>query len=133
LCYGREGRERDAKESFRHGLHSAEKALMEDQNNGRERANLAYFEVRLGDFRRAESEIAEALQGPLDDDTRQMAVLTYETLGRRDKALTLLEASPSILGQLTWFPELEKLQHDPKFTELLNPTTFSKQRENIWR
>jgi tetratricopeptide (TPR) repeat protein len=98
LCYGREGRERDAKESFRHGLHSAEKALMEDQNNGRERANLAYFEVRLGDFRRAESEIAEALQGPLDDDTRQMAVLTYETLGRRDKALTLLEASPSILG-----------------------------------
>jgi serine/threonine-protein kinase len=119
LCYSQEGRKRDARDAFRRGLPLAKKELIQDPRNWRERANQAYLEARLGDDSAAESDIAQVLQVYNDDDTLQVAVSTYEALGRRDQSLQLLAKSPSILRQLSSVPELADLRRDPRFTELL--------------
>jgi len=118
-CYGLEGRERDANAAFRRGLAFAKKALIQDPRNWRDRANQAYLEARLGDPSAAESDIAQVLQVSRDDETLQVAVVTYEALGRRDQSLQLLAKSPSILRQIKSVPVLADLRRDPRFTELL--------------
>jgi len=119
LCYSQEGRQREARDAFRRGLPFAKNALDQDPRNWRERANQAYLEARLGDHSAAESDIAQVLQVSRDDDMLQVAVLTYETLGRRDQSLQLLAKSPSIFRQIELLPELADLRRDPRFTELL--------------
>jgi tetratricopeptide (TPR) repeat protein len=118
-CYGQEGRKGEAINAFQRGLPLAKKELIKDPRNWRERANQAYFEARLGDESAAESDIAQVLQVSLDDDTLQVAVWTYEALGRRDQSLELLAKSPSILSQIRSLPELADLRRDPRFTKLL--------------
>ena len=119
LCYRQEGRKRDARAAFRRGLPLAKKDLIQDPRNWRARANQAYLEARLGDNSAAESDIAQVLHVSRDDNVLQMAVSTYEALGRRDQSLQLLAESPSILRQIRSFPELADLRRDPRFTELL--------------
>jgi serine/threonine protein kinase len=119
LCYSQEGREREALDAFRHGLPLAKKELIQDPRDWRERANQAYLESRLGDDAGAESDIAQALQVSQNDDTLQVAVLTYEALGHRDQSLRLLARSPSILREIKSVPELADLHRDPRFIELL--------------
>jgi tetratricopeptide (TPR) repeat protein len=119
-CYGQEGRKREAIEAFRRGLPLAKKELIKDPRNWRERANQAYFEARLGDESAAESDIAQVLQVSRDDDTLQVALWTYEALGRREQSLELLAKSPSILRQIKSLPELADLRRDPRFLELLD-------------
>lgn len=119
LCYSQEGRKHAAMDAFRHGLQLAQKDLIQDPRNWRERANQAYLEARLGDDSAAESDIAQVLQVSRDDDTLQLAVWTYEALGHRDQSLQLLAKSPSILHQIKTVPELAELRRDPRFTELL--------------
>jgi serine/threonine protein kinase len=117
-CYSQEGRERDARDAFRRGLPLAKKELIQDPRNWRELANQAYLEARLGDGA-AGSDIAQVLQVSRDDETLQVAVLTYEAIGRRDQSLRLLANSPTILRQIRSFPELADLSRDPRFIELL--------------
>ncbi len=118
-CYSQEGRKRDASDAFRRGLPLARKELIKDPRNWREHANQAYLEARLGDGGAAESDIAQVLQVSRDDQTLQMAILTYEALGRRDQSLQLLAKSPSILPGIKSLPELADLRRDPRFTELV--------------
>ncbi len=121
LSYGREGLENDAEAAFRSGLAAAEKDLTIDPRDGSERAQLAYFAARLGDLRRAEFEIAQAIQvSKNDSDACILAVLTYEALGRREQSLGLLTSSPAVLGQLKRYPELADLRRDPRFLQLLS-------------
>jgi len=119
MCYSQEGRQREARDAFRRGLPLAKQDLIQDPRNWRERANQAYLEARLGDDSAAESDIAQALQVSQNDDLLQVAMLTYEALGRRDRSLQLLAKSPSILRQIKLLPELADLRRDPRFTELL--------------
>jgi serine/threonine protein kinase len=120
LSYSREGRDSDAAEAFQKGLAASEQDLINDPRDGAERARLAYLAARKGDKRRAEFEIAQALQIAHDDsEAVLLAVLTYETLSSREQALGLLGRSPSILVQLNRYPELMDLRRDPRYEQLL--------------
>jgi tetratricopeptide (TPR) repeat protein len=119
IAYRREGLTSDAKASFHSGLAACETALMRNPREGNERARLAYMAALLGDRQRGESEIVQALAVSRDDsETRMLAVLTYEALGRREQSLGLLPGSPSILGQVDRCLELADLRRDPRFQEL---------------
>jgi tetratricopeptide (TPR) repeat protein len=119
LCYSQEGRKSDASDAFHRGLPLAQKDLIQDPRNWRERANQAYLEARLGDDTAAETDIAQVLQVSQTNEMIEMAVWTYEALGHRDQSLQLLAKSPSVLRELPAIPELADLRRDPRFTELL--------------
>ena len=77
--------------------------------------------ANLGDANRAEFELAQALQmDPQNVRVRRRAVLTYEVLKNRSKALQVLRDSPkSLVSDLSHDPSLADLQKDPQFRELL--------------
>lgn len=120
ISYQRAGLSAQANAAFRRGIAVAERDL-KDPRNGRERADLAYLAVKLGDRQRAASEIAQALQlWPDHTETRWMAALTYEALGRRDDTLGLLARSPAaMVHQLNRYPEVAELRRDPRFLQVL--------------
>ena len=70
---------------------------------------------------RAESEIAQALQlSPGDNNTRRMAVKTYEALGRRDDSIAVLSTSPyDVLADVSRYPDLADLSRDSRFRTML--------------
>src|SRR5262249_45244104 len=109
-----------SREANQHGLALAERELARDPRIGRVRANLAYLCARLGERRRAESEVAQALQlSPSDADTLWSAVITYEALDRREDTLAVLRKSPSgLIAELSRWPDLADLRQDPRFSAL---------------
>ena len=82
---------------------------------------LAYLSASFGDRRRAESEVAQALQlSPADADTRFIAAITYEALGQRDRTLDLLASfTPELLADLNRWPDVADLRKDARFQQLL--------------
>ncbi len=120
FCYIRQGLPSKASDAFRRGIAASGKALAEDPRKGSEHAALAYFEAKLHHVSRAEAEVGEALQLSRDDFTIQLAVLTYETIGRRDVALGLLETSPPAAAEMSKYPGLEKFREDPRYQKLLD-------------
>lgn len=119
FCYREQGFRSKAQGAFRRGLAASGKALAQDPRSGREHATQAYFEAMLGDFARAETDTGEALTLSRDDETEQLAVMTYEAIGRRDLALKVVEASPRILHDLARYPWLDKLRQDSHLTKML--------------
>ncbi|NUN01151.1 MAG: protein kinase [Bryobacteraceae bacterium] len=103
------------------GLELAEKEIARNPRNGSTRAHLAYLCARLGDRRRAESEILQSLQlSPNDGDVRFAAVATYEALGRRDNALSILQSAPyEVLADVSRWPDVAGLHKDIRFLRLL--------------
>jgi tetratricopeptide (TPR) repeat protein len=112
---------RESRDAYRNGLVQAEKALARDPRNGDERSRLAYLAARLGDRKRAEQQIAEALQSSPDSKvTLDTAVWTYEALGQREDALNVLRSSPDdVLRYVARWPDLADLSQDSRFQELL--------------
>lgn len=110
-----------AQRSFRSGLEPAEREMARDPRNGAARARLAFLCAKLGEGKRAESEIAQALQlSPNDATTRDMAVRTYDTLGKREEAITILASSPDdVLGNVLRSPDLAGFRDDVRFQQLL--------------
>jgi eukaryotic-like serine/threonine-protein kinase len=120
--------------AFRQGLEQAEKAMARDPRDGVVRSHLAFMSARLRDSKRAESEIAQALQlSPESAVTRGTAVWTYEALGQRDNALAILRTSPDnvkddvLLDAARW-PELAELQRDSRFQQLLASRQVKEQK-----
>jgi Tfp pilus assembly protein PilF len=111
----------DSERANLRGLAVAEAELMKNPRNGAARGGIAYLCARLGDKRRAEFEVAQALSiAPNDSTTRWMALLTFEALGRRDDSLSLLKAeSYAVLADVSRFPDLAGLAKDPAFQNLL--------------
>ena len=105
----------------RRGLELCEQEIVQNPRNVDARSHLAYLCVRLGDRVRGESEIAQALsQLPNDADTRWMAVMTYEALGRRESALAVLNSAPKeMLADLNRWPDASDLRRDRRFSDLL--------------
>lgn len=119
--YRRTGQPNKALHAYTAGQELAERALSTDPSNGYTRAFFGYFCARLRSSKVAEREIAQALQfAPEDQKVLRRAVLTYDCLGLRNKALDLLpRATPSLLAELNAHPDLAEFRHDPRFMELL--------------
>jgi tetratricopeptide (TPR) repeat protein len=121
IAYRRANQPTESERAFRQGLEQAEQAMARDPRDGVVRARLAFLSARLGDRKRAESEIAQALQlSPESNVARGTAVWTYEALGRRDDTLAALKASSEdVLVNAARWPELADLHQDPRFQNLL--------------
>jgi Flp pilus assembly protein TadD len=110
----------DALQAYRRSLELAEGEMARDPHDGVTRSRVAYLCARLGDRRRAESEVAQALQlSPKSADTRIAAVWTYEALGRRDASLAALrDSSDSVVAETLRRTDLAELHHDSRFQEV---------------
>ena len=88
--------------------------------DGRARAYVGYVAARLGDPLRGQQEIEQALQlDPNDKMVIRRAVVMYEMLGRRDRALAIIETATSdVLRELDRQPDLADFRLDPRFSQL---------------
>jgi hypothetical protein len=82
---------------------------------------VAYIAARFGDRKRAEDEIAQALQlSPGETKVIRSAVLTYEALGQRDRAIQVLNtATPDLLRELDRQPDVADFSRDSRFRQLV--------------
>ena len=110
--------------SYRRALELAEAEVARNPRGAYERACLAYSSAWLGDRRRAGSEIAQALQlAPDDAAVLRLAAKTYEALGQRKEALSVLASSPpDVLADLGRWPDLADLHRDSRFQKLMADT-----------
>jgi len=116
----RSGHLADAKLAYRNGLNLALIELRGNPRLGLTRAHVAYFAARLGDAKRGQDEISQALE-LLPGDTQVIlnAVLTYETLGERDQAIKVLGlATPEVLEKLNRQPDLADFRQDIRFKQV---------------
>ena len=89
------GRVQEAEAAYREAMDMALAALRNDPRNGYHRGLVAYIAARLGDRKRAEDEIAQALQSsPAETKVIRSAVLTYEALGQRTGPSRCLPGHP---------------------------------------
>ena len=75
----------------------------------------------MGNRAEAERELTQALRfGGQQKTVIRRAVLTYEALGKRDRALEVLQSATSdVLQELNRQPDLAGLRQDPHFIALL--------------
>ena len=110
-----------ARAAYRKTMDLALMDLAENPSPGYPRAFLAYCAARLGDRARAQAEVSQALKSsPGIKGVIRNAVLTYEVLGQRDKAIAVLgHATPEVLQELQRHPDLADFSHDPRFQDLV--------------
>jgi tetratricopeptide (TPR) repeat protein len=115
------GRLRDARKAYRKAMDIALANLRENPRLGYPRAFVAYIAARLGDRKRAEDEIGQALQlSPDDNKVIRNAVLTYEALKERERAIQVLGgATPEVLRELDRQPDLAGFRQDSRFQQLV--------------
>jgi tetratricopeptide (TPR) repeat protein len=116
------GLEREARDYYARGSELALQDLENNPSKGRTRAFVGYFAARLGDASRGRQEIEQALQlAPSDQSVIRRAVLIYEMLHQRDRALAIAEsetATPDLLRGLDRHPDLAEFRLDPRFREM---------------
>jgi serine/threonine protein kinase len=112
---------RDARNAYRIGMAKAEAEIEKNPRDANVGFYLAYMCARLGDRRRAETEIARALQlSPESPDIHEGAVWTYETLGERDQTLAVIRRSGVYIFEFVRrLPELADLREDSRFQNLM--------------
>ena len=118
--YRRLGRMNEARAAYRQAMNLAMASLKENPRLGNPRGHVAYFSARLGDRKRAEDEIEEALRlSPGDTKVIRSAVLTYVALGDRDRAIQVLNsATPELIKELDRQPDLAEFRQDSRFRQL---------------
>jgi tetratricopeptide (TPR) repeat protein len=112
----------DSVRAYRRGLEMAEQEMARNPRDGAIRSRVAYLCARLGDRERAESEVVQALQlSPEATDARDVAVWTYEALGKREDALAILRnSSDHVLAEVVRRIDLADLHQDPRFQQLID-------------
>ncbi len=120
-CDRRLGRREEARATLQKMLQLTQTELTHNPTAARTRAYLGYVVARLGDSSRAEQEIAQALAlAPKDSNVIRRAALTYEALGERDKAFTVLrDAPPVLVAQIGRHPDMADFSRDPRFKEMM--------------
>jgi tetratricopeptide (TPR) repeat protein len=115
------GRVHEANMAYRKAMEMSLAVLKENPRLGYPRGYVAYISARLGDRTRAEDEIAQALQlARGETKVIRSAVLTYEALGERDRAIAVLDgATPDLLRELDRQPDLADFRQDPRFRQLV--------------
>ncbi|MFL6464695.1 MAG: tetratricopeptide repeat protein, partial [Bryobacteraceae bacterium] len=111
----------ESQRAYRRALDLAEEGIISNPRSRAIQADLALLYARIGDRRRAESELVQALQqAPNDAWVLWTAALTYEALGHRDNTLSVLAASPvGIIADVGRWPDVADLHKDSRFRELL--------------
>lgn len=111
-----------ARRTYQKALDLVSAALQQNPRDGYLRAFVAYLAGRLGDQRRAEDEIEQALQLlPDDNKVLRRAVLTYEMLGKRPRALEIAgKMTQGALLELQRHPDLTDFSRDSRFQLLLS-------------
>ena len=114
-------RSKDAHQAYRKALDLALTELRENPRLGITRAYVACVAARLGDSKRAEDEISQALElSPADTKVILSAVLTYEALGQRAQAIKVLGlAGPDFLQEINRQPDLAEFRRDPRFIKVV--------------
>jgi eukaryotic-like serine/threonine-protein kinase len=117
----RSGRVDAATSAYRKALDLALIELRGNPRLGLTRASVAYLAARLGDVRRGQDEISQALElFPGDTEVILNAVLTYETLGEREQAIKVLGlATPEVLQALNRHPDLADFRRDIRFKQVV--------------
>jgi tetratricopeptide (TPR) repeat protein len=107
--------------AYQRALDLGNKEVGEHPRNGVTRSYLAFVCARLGDRKRAESEITQALQmSPNDGNVRFMAAATFEAMERREEALKILSTfSDTELANVRRWPDMAALSRDSRFLQLL--------------
>jgi serine/threonine protein kinase/Tfp pilus assembly protein PilF len=119
-AYRRANLPSESQAAYRKGWAQAEQAVLRNFRDSVERSHLAFLSACLGDRKRAEMEIKQALNSSDTTITRGMAVRTYGMLGNLDQALEILTTSPDeVLLDAARLPDLADLHKDPHFRELL--------------
>jgi serine/threonine-protein kinase len=111
----------EATTAYRKGMDLALVELKDNPRLGLTRAYVAYFAAQLGDTKRAQDEISQALQlSPSDNKVIRKAVLTYEALGLRDRAIQVLSgAAPELFQELDRQPDLADFRQDIRFKQVV--------------
>lgn len=119
-CLRRLSHAGEAKLNYQKGMDLAMMELNQSPGNGQARAYAAYFSARLGDARRAQDEIKQALHlAPGDNTVVVRAILTYEALRLRADALVVLkQATPDLIYSLQNDPDLADFCRDSRFKEM---------------
>ncbi|MFN0103634.1 MAG: protein kinase domain-containing protein [Bryobacteraceae bacterium] len=115
----------DSARANRRALRLLDSELQNNPKGGYVRSCVAYVCARLGQRDRSESEIAQALQlSPENNETRRMAVKTYEALELREETLRILSASPpEVLADMSRYPDLADLHRDSRFRTMLGSSS----------
>jgi serine/threonine-protein kinase len=110
----------EARQAYIKGRELLFRELRTNPARGFSRALLAYLEARLDDRQRAEQEIEQAQSAwPEDNQVIRYAVLAYEALGKRDRALDAAsKGTPQLLDELSRHPDLKELCQDRRFVAL---------------
>lgn len=120
-AYRRLGRSNDAAKAYRAASNLAEGDVARDPRNGFSRALLGEIAAELGDARRAELEIDQAMAlEPGNAEVLREAAIIYEILRARDKTLKVLALAPaSMLREIIHHPDLKELQQDSRFRAMI--------------
>jgi tetratricopeptide (TPR) repeat protein len=117
----------EARAAFRKVKDLALVELQQNPHSGYIRAFVAYAKLRLGDNAAAEEEISQALQSAAGNgQVIHVAVLIYDALGKRDRAIEVLSGStPEGLREIDRDRDLTSLRQDPRFVQLMAKTQES--------
>jgi tetratricopeptide (TPR) repeat protein/predicted Ser/Thr protein kinase len=120
----RQGLPEEARHSYQRASEVALAKLQDDPRNGGARAYVGYLAARLGDPKRGEEEIDQALKlSPKNKTVIRRAVVTYEMLGKRGRALEIAAtATPDVLRELARHPDLADFSRDPRFLQMKRGT-----------
>ena len=118
--YRREGMSKESQAAYENGSVLAMKELENNPGSGRTRAYVGYLAARLGDVVRGQQEIDQALRlDPTNKVILRRAVLTYEMLHQRERALEIASAGTGdLLRELEIHPDLRDFSRDPRFQQL---------------
>ncbi len=119
--YRKLGRKADSQRAYQNALATAEREVALSPRNSYSRAMIGEVSAFLGNRRRAEFELAQALAlNPGNALVKFEAAIAYEQMGERDRSLNLLANAPSyLLGQISRSPDAKQLRQDPRFQDLL--------------
>ena len=115
-------RRAEARDYFARAVTRAQDDLSGNLQDSGRRAMLAFCLAQLDDRARATFEIGQALQhSPEDKDVQKYGVLTFESMGQRDRALGVLrDVAPQVLEDLELAWGTEQLQRDPRYQAIAN-------------
>ena len=115
------GRRGEARAVYRAAARIAEDELVTNPRLATTRTLLAQFAARLGEERRAEFEIKQALaSAPDNPEVLREAAKAYHALGRTDSLWDVLRrAPPSVLADLRQSPDLRDVALAAPFQQLL--------------